>query len=146
MNTIVMNTLGGAVTEYTGFDFQSILPATAGSTLGVFSLGGDNDAGVAIVSQITTGETQVGDLRKSQISTVFVGLRGSGSGRLSVFAGEDTHHYDFPVNEQGVSRVRPGRGIRENYLAFGFSNPAGDDFQLDAIDVPVALSPNRRTA
>ena len=39
-NTVAMNTLTGAVSEYTGFGFQSITPTHAGSTTGLFTLGG----------------------------------------------------------------------------------------------------------
>jgi hypothetical protein len=35
-------------------------------------------------------------------------------------------------------------GIRENYLAFGYSNTDGADFQLDKIEVLVEPSKARR--
>jgi hypothetical protein len=44
-----------------------------------------------------------------------------------------------------VSRAKPGRGIRENYLAFGLTKTDGLDFQLDRIEVEVNQSTQRRT-
>ena len=55
-----------------------------------------------------------------------------------------SYSYPFPVLPAGQSRSVPGKGLRENYLAFGYSNSDGADFQLDRIEVLVAQSKNRR--
>ena len=44
----------------------------------------------------------------------------------------------------GQSRCPVGRGIRENYLGFGYMNPAGDAFRIDRIEVLTNESKNRR--
>ena len=64
MNTIACNTLTGAVSEYTGFGFQSLTPTHAGSANGLFALGGDTDAGLPIVANIRLPREGEGKLAK----------------------------------------------------------------------------------
>lgn len=144
MNTIVMNTLNGAVTEYSRFAFQSITPSLAGSALGLFALGGDTDAGEPIVATVTTGKQLWGGSLKKTAQMVYFSLKGSGTSTMTVHGESTVHSYPFPVRPTGQSRSKPGLGIRENYLAFGYSNTDGADFQLDRIEVLVAESKNRR--
>lgn len=145
MNTIVMNTLTAAVSEYTGFLFQSVTPTKAGSALGLYSLTGGLDETAKIVSYIQTGETAWNDARKKRPGTTFLNLLGSGAGLFHVVGRSDTYTYSVPVRAKGASRVTPGKGIQENYLAFGYSNPDGAAFQLDRIEVPIEQYPYRRT-
>ena len=145
MNTIVMNTLTGAVSEYTRFGFQSLTPSLAGSATGLFTLGGDTDAGLPIVSVATTPKTLLSTSLLKFLDIVFFSLKGSGTSTLTVIGEAGGYAYQFPVLPPGVSRSKPGRGIRENYLAFSYSNTDGSDFQLDRMEVSVAQSNTRRT-
>lgn len=144
MNTIAFNTLTGAVTEYTGFGFQSITPTHAGSAAGLFTLGGDTDAGQPIVAQVTTGKQLWGGSLKKTAQMVYFSLKGEGTSTLTVAGESAAYSYSFPVRATGESRCKPGQGIRENYLAFGYSNTDGAPFQLDRIEVLVAESKTRR--
>ena len=144
MNTIAMNTPTGAVSEYTGFGFQSITPTHAGSATGLFALGGDTDAGLPIVATVTTGKQLWGGSLKKTAQMVYFSLKGSGTSTMTVTGERQSYSYPFPVRPDGQSRSKPGLGIRENYLAFGYSNTDGADFQLDRIEVLVAQSKNRR--
>ena len=144
MNAIAMNTMTGAVSEYTGFGFQSITPTHAGSATGLFTLGGDTDAGLPIVATVTTGKQLWGGSLKKMLQMVYFSLKGSGTSAMTVHGESTAHSYPFPVRPTGQSRSKPGLGIRENYLAFGYSNTDGADFQLDRIEVLVAESKNRR--
>lgn len=150
MNTIVMNTLTGAVTEYADFPFDSITETHAGNAAGLYTLGGDTDNGDAIVAEVLTGETLWDSSLKKRVEMVYFSIpEGSGEGELIVKArdrmgDEAEYRYGFPVRAAGQSRAQPGKGIRENYLTFGFSNPAGDAFTLDRIEVAVAQSKTRR--
>lgn len=144
MNTIVMNTLTGAVTEY-DFAFQSLTPTHGASVNGLYVLGGNTDAGNAILATITTGKTQRGSSLKQVPQAVYFAMKGSGDSTLHVHGEHDSYAYLFSVLAGGESRAKPGRGIRENYLAYGYSNTDGADFQIDKIEVLVAESKNRRT-
>ena len=143
MTTIVMNTLNGAVTEY-DWTFQSITPAYAGDAVALYTLGGDKDGLANIVSEATTGNTQWGDAHKKFVEMIYFAVRGDGSGECIVGTRNDEYRYGFLVQESGESRVKPGRGIRENYLSFGFSNPDGSAFTLDRIEVAIVPSATRR--
>ena len=144
MNAIAFNTLTGAVSEYTGFGFQSITPTHAGSATGLFALGGDTDAGLPIVANVTTGKQLWGGSLKKTAQMVYFSLKGSGTSTMTVVGERQSHSYPFPVRPDGQSRSKPGLGLRENYLAFGYSNTDGAAFQLDRIEVLVAESKTRR--
>lgn len=145
MNTIALNTLTGAVSEYNNFDFQSITPTHAGSATGLYALGGDTDATQPIVSTVTTGKTLWGASLKKFVEMVYFAIKGSGTSTLTVHGETASYAYPFPVRPAGESRAKPGRGIRENYLAFSYSNADGKDFRLDRIEVASAPSTSRRT-
>ncbi len=144
MKTIVMNTLTGAVSEYDNFAFDSVTTAHAASATGLYTLGGETDNGVEIVAEVITGKPLWGEQRKKRIDMVWVSVKGEGTAELIVQGENDEWRYNFPVRATGQSRAKPGLGIRENYLAFGFSNPGGEAFTLDQISVSVAQSNTRR--
>ena len=144
MNTIVMNTLNGAVTEYTGFGFQSITPTHAGSATGLFALGGNLDVDAAIVSLVKTGKPSQNESHKKFIDKVFLGVKGTGAFRLTVHGETTNYVYTSSPAPDGVARVQPGRGIRETYLAYGFSNPDGQSFRLDYVEALQSTSISRR--
>lgn len=150
MTAIVMNTLTGAVSEYAGFDFHAITPTHAGNALGLYELGGDTDAGQPIVGRVLGGDNEVGGANKARPESVWLGLPvGPGTGRLIVKAGtgQVVQQYEYPltVRADGRARGQPGRGIRENYMAFGYTNPDGEDFQLNSMEILAAASNTRRT-
>lgn len=144
MNTTVLNTMTGAVSEYDGFAFQSITPTHAGDVAGLFLFGGDTDAGAPIVASAVTGKTLLGESVKKIAQVVYFSIKGSGNSTMTVFGESASYSYPFPVRPSGESRSTPGKGIRENYLAFGYSNTDGADFQLDRIEVKIASSTTRR--
>ena len=144
MNTIVMNTLTGAVTEYTGFDFHAITPTHAGSVAGLYQLGGDLDIAALIIASVVVGKTLIDSSKKKYTSDVYFSLKGSGTSAMSVVAEDITYSYPFSISDQSESRCKPGRGIRSNYLAYGYSNTDGANFALDRIEVIIGESTTRR--
>lgn len=140
---IVMNTLNGAVTEY-DWTFQSITPTHAGNATGLYLLGGDLDDTAKILPEIATAKPLWEDSLKSHVKMVYFSVTGEGDGELIVQGKTDEWRYDFALQDSGMSRSQPGLGIRENYLAFGFSKPDGAAFTLDRIEVLDAKSTTRR--
>ena len=140
---IVFNTLTSAVTEYS-LSPQSITPTHMGDALGLYQLGGDLDDTQPIVSEVITGDTLWGESLKKLVGMVYYSITGDGTGECIVRGKSNEYRYSFPIRATGQSRSQPGKGIRENYLAFGFSNPDGSDFQLDRIEVLIAQSTTRR--
>ena len=138
-----MNTLNGAVTEY-DWPITSIGPTRAGSAGGLHSLGGHADAGQPIAASITTGKKLWGDTIKKFVAYVYFAMVGAGAGQARVIGQSATYTYPFPIGTSGTSRAVTGRGIRENYLAFGFDNVGGADFRIDLIEPKTAASTTRR--
>lgn len=144
MNTIVCNTLNGAVTEYTRHTFQSITPTHGGDATGLFALGGETDNGQPIVSSVRLPSTLRENTLKQAIEMVYLSMLGAGSARFTVHGASQSWDYAFPLRQSGQTRCPVGRGIRENYLGFGLSNPAGQAFTLDRVEVLNVTSKTRR--
>ncbi len=144
MKTIVLNTMNGAVSEYDNFAFHSITPTHGGSATGLFAFGGDLDIDLPIVSDVRTPKKLLSSTLKKYMETVYFSMQGSGTSQLTVFGMNAQWSYSFPVRDSGQSRASPGRGIRENYLGFGYRNPAGDAFRIDRIEVIANTSKTRR--
>lgn len=144
MNAIVLNTLTGAVSEYDGFDFQSITPTHAGSGLGLYELGGDLDVTAPIVAQIVSPETDFGSTLKKRVDSVYFTLLGEGVGEAIVQDGEEEYRYLFKARDSGQCRAKTGKGIRANRLAFGYGNPDGDSFELTRMEILILESKTRR--
>lgn len=139
-----MNTLSGAVTEY-DWSLTATGPTRAGSAAGLHALGGNTDAGQPIAASITTGKKLWGDTIKKFVAYVYFAMAGTGLGRARVETRDQSYPYEFIVRDSGVSRAITGRGIRENYLAFGYDNVDGADFRIDSIEPTSATSTTRRT-
>ena len=140
---IVMNTMTGAISEY-DWTFQSITPTHAGSATGLYALGGNLDGAAKIIAEITTAKPLWEASYKSHVQMVYFSVTGEGDGELIVQGKNDEWRYDFALQDSGLSRCKPGLGIRENYLAFGFSKPDGAAFTLDRIETLDAKSTTRR--
>lgn len=145
MNAIVMNTLTAAVTEY-DWAFQSITPTHAGDATGLYELGGETDNTQPIVAKIMTGKTLCGTTLKKRIDLALLSVIGSGSGIFYVGTEQENFQYTLAVRPTGQSRCAPGKGIRANFMAFGYGNSAaGEAFSLERIEVLNTISTTRRT-
>ena len=144
MNTIVCNTLTGAVSEYTRYSFQSITPTHAGSATGLYAFGGDTDDGLPIVAEIRLPPTLRESTLKKHLDMVYLSMTGGGSAQLTVFGKTENWTYQFPLRDSGQTRCKPGGGIRENYLGFGLATPQGQAFTLDRVEVLLLQSKTRR--
>jgi hypothetical protein len=144
MNTIVCNTLLGAVTEYTRHEFHAITPTHAGAATGLYELNGDADDGLPIASSIQLPATLRETTLKKALSSVYFSMLGEGEATLSVLGKAGSWSYDFPLRVSGQTRCVVGRGIRENYLGFILSTPQGQPFTLDRMEVQTADAKYRR--
>lgn len=144
MNTIVCNTLSGAVSEYTRHDFDSFTATHCAGVDGLFTFGGDNDAGLPIATELRLPATLRENTLKQQIAMVYLSMRGQGEARFTVFGPGQRWSYPFPLRESDQTRCPVGKGIRENYLGFGLSTPNGQAFTLDRVEVMSVKSKTRR--
>ena len=145
MNTIVCNTLNGAVSEYTRHDFQSITPTHAGSATGLYAFGGDTDDGLPIVANIRLPRALRDTTLKKFPTLVWLSMKGAGSANLTVYGEQHEWSYSFQMQPRtGQTRCQVGRGIRENYYSLGISTPGGQAFSLDRVEVQHVESRSRR--
>lgn len=144
MNAIICNTLTGAVSEYTRHEFQAITPTHGGSATGLYAFGGDTDVGLPIVSEIRLPATLRESTLKQSIQMVYLSMQGDGAAMFTAHGAQQSWGYTFPLRPSGQTRCPVGRGIRENYLGFSLSNPAGQAFTLDRVEVLTSASNNRR--
>lgn len=145
MNTIAMNTMTGSVSHYVLPEGASVQGDLVGAPTGLFQWGGDTDNGAAINCYIETGKKSWDEPRKKLIDIVFVGAKGVGQAKLTILGEQKSFDYLFQILPDGESRCVPGRGIRENYLAFGLSNTLGRSLQIDRVSVETKMSNLRRT-
>ena len=145
MTAITVNTLTGAVSEYTRHDFQSVTPSHGGSATGLYAFGGDTDAGLPIQSSLRLPVTLRENTLKQQIAMVYLSMQGQGEAEFTVLgSGGQSWSYPFALRDSGQTRCPVGKGIRENYLGFGLSTPAGQAFTLDRVEVLSVKSKTRR--
>ena len=121
--------------DYIFFDFDGTLSDSAPGIVN------------SVVCALERMGTPVGDRAalKKYVDVIFFAVKSRGALRAQVLGEQTTHQYNLPVKAGGESRCTPGRGIRENYLAFGLTNPDGQDFQLDRIEARLGASGTRRT-
>lgn len=136
---ITLNTLNRAVTEYS-LTPHSITPTHMGDALGLYAW----DDAEPVVSEVLTGETLWGTSLKKTLGPIYFSMTGDTNGEAVVKTRGAEYRYPFEITPDGESRAKPGKGIRENYLAFGFSNPDGAFFTIDQIEVGLNKSQERR--
>lgn len=141
MDAIVLNTDNLAVTEYENFAFQSITPTHAGSSLGLYLLGGDKDVAANIDAEIRTAKRQWGDDHKNYVQGAYFSMTGSGRATLIVSTRKGDYENQFLM--QPVARAKSGRGLKESYFGVGFKNVVGADFTIDKIN-PIVAGITRR--
>jgi hypothetical protein len=122
MTAITVNTLTGAVSEYTRHDFRASRQAMAAAP-GLYAFGGDTDAGLPIQSSLRLPVTLRENTLKQQIAMVYLSMQGQGEAEFTVFGSGGQLVYPFPLRDSGQTRCPVGKGIRENYLGFGLSTP-----------------------
>lgn len=152
MTAIVMNTTTGAVTEYgASFTFNSITRTHAADGAKLHTLGGSSDNGAPISA--TWLGPQLGGLAVRRPDQVYAAVRGpaGSAGKVRVVAGGHKvargteWQYDLAVQPSGISRSqRPGLGIRENFLAYGYANVAGAPYVVSLFQVDEIMSNQRK--
>lgn len=146
--TIVMNTMNAAVSEY-DWTLQSVTQTHgASATDGLCTLGGGVDRTADIDAEFLGPGLLSASGHKQRTLEVVFAMRGSGNpgdqGTLRIKANGTEYGYLFPIRSTGVSRAKPGRGIRENYVAYGFRNVDGADFRIDRIEPKPLESPLKK--
>lgn len=146
-----VNSVTGAVTEYTNFQFNSfaeMYPHYLGaSSTGLYELDGDDDAGTNIIPRIRSGYQQFGAnieggsrAQLVSLDAAYLAMRGEGDYVLKVrLASGEEYCYSACVDSMRTARVSLGRGMRARYIAFELEGE-GDDFDLESLEfLPLSL-------
>lgn len=141
--THAMNTTVNAVTEYTGFRFNSYAQIDgayygAGPD-GLVRIDGDNDAGANINWKIRTGQTDDKQIELKRLPEVVMGLRASGPVRVRVYP-DDNQFFDYMLPNVNTAtirqhRVKPGKGMRGRYFAVELQGTSNAAIELDSLQL-----------
>jgi hypothetical protein len=146
---LVVNTTTRAPSRYAGHSFNSF--AKIGDTYygaaadGLYALSGSTDAGTAIIASVLTMSTNAGSIQQKNVPTAYVGVRASGAIQLNVTTDDGIAHQYTLTEHSGDSvhneRVLLGKGARGAYWQFELTNPDGQDFEVDYLEIlPVILT------
>ena len=159
VTAVVMNSENQALSEYSGYDFNSFAElegAYLGATQdGIFELTGDQDEYTSptgnspIPWKVRTGLSDFGTSLRKVMPYVYVGGKVGGDTYCHVLAserGDKTESwYDCATTRASPDTVRYslGKGIRSKYLGVELSSPEGAAFYLDTLELMV-LPTSRR--
>ncbi len=137
--TVVLNPKNLAVSEYTGWKFNSFAffngKYLAAGSSGIHVLEGDTDNGDPIMSLIKTGHIPTGSGRARDI---YLMGRSSGQMRVALIGDEkeeSREEADYLLSQLGQDRIVTPRGMDPVYLQIAISNSQGGDFDFDSIQV-----------
>lgn len=142
---LAMNTENAAVTEYSGWSFDSFAEL-AGVTYGlgaagIVALGGAADGTGAIAAYLRTGKDDGGTDSTKRPTDAYVAGRMEGGMSLTVTAKkgklEESYDYDLPLGEDEPESRKTdlGRGFEAVYLQYELANVSGADFAVDKLTV-----------
>lgn len=131
---IAMNMSHFAVTDYVGYDFNSLAyfngKFLGGGQNGIFVLGGNNDNGTKINARakMPVLDSYLDVLKKAR--DAWLTCRTDGQMMLVVQMGEDLYYDDIfePTGRAYEYRCKLPKGIDERFLAFELRNVDGSDF------------------
>lgn len=136
--TWAMNTRNAAVTQYSGFNFNSFAKMgeryLGANDQGLYWLDGDDDAGRDVKARITTGVIQPNGNKLAGVQYAYLGMRGDGQFVVTVTdeAG-GAYNYTLTGSSMETARVAFGRGFKTRYFTFSLESQ-GQDFDLDSVE------------
>lgn len=153
--TLVAELSNLAVTQYCNFGFNSFCKigntVIAANENGIYSLGGNTDAGSEIPAYFELQPSDWGISNLKRIRTVYIGYETKGALTLALKDDEDNERSyplsRFKYDRQTGQQVHIGRDGQGRYWSVKISNVSGCSFSVDSIEVlPIILNrkPRRR--
>lgn len=150
----VMNTEAALpISEYDNYDFNSLaftgVQMVGTSDDGVYILEGDDDAGVAIDSVLTSMMLDFGSSRQKRVRSAYLGYTSDGQLILKVRTAsngqlvEDWYRAEKVAAQPapGENYYKVGQGLKSRYWQFELVNEDGADFEVDHLEMhPIFLS------
>ncbi len=141
---IVMNASNYSITEYKDFPVKSIgyMNGHYYGVLsdGVYLLEGNKDSSTNIDAEIETGPIDFAVKVTTYPREAWIVYRSDGKVILRIREDEQTVYEKeiaFTNERLREERAKFGRGLRDQFYAFGFKNVDGSDFDLDSIAIDV---------
>lgn len=147
VTTWAINTRTGAVTEYTGYAFESFVELPDGTYLGagrdgkLYAMYGNTDDGKAIMADIIGGMLDMGGSRFTGLKAVYLGARAGGRFYLRLTTHNDVvRTYEVTAKPMQTARIDIGKGLRSRYVQWELIS-TGQDFDLASIEfVPLVMT------
>lgn len=145
MSTLVFHSSSLGVTEYAA-SFTGLAGNFEALANGVYLVGGSVDvAAVPLVSIFAVGPASTEAGTKQAPRYAYVQADTQAALRCVVSDSQaNAYTYDAAFVSQRMQRIVLGRGIRDNYLGFTFSNPGGESFRIDHLETVIEQSQQRK--
>ena len=106
---------------------------------GVSVLEGNTDAGELIRANVDFGVHDFGNQQKVTVDECFVGMSGKGNLFLKLTANGKAYIYKTQnfTDKLQQQRIKPGKGLRTNYVHLELYNEQGADFEIDTVKFTV---------
>lgn len=149
---LVLNLSNRVVSRYADYGLGSICTLNgvvygASKTGGIYTIGGDDDAGVDIDASIVLGETDFGSSEHKSIPDLYLEMRCDGE--MEVLSSFDevaptTYTVDAPLTDKmEMVRVKMGRGDKGGQWQGTIRNKDGADFNIQSIGMLVEVLSRR---
>lgn len=145
---VVLNTDNWEVTEYT-WSFDQLVKFgdtyLGINSTGIYTLGGDTNAGTTIDSIIETGLDDFGVITSKRISNLCVGWKSSTDAVMTVIMdGDDDESYEYDLlatdGKADSTRVKVGYPQQRKHINLKLTNEGGADFDLYSMEMVLSTS------
>lgn len=148
--TWVMNTRNEANSIYDGFEFDSLVThrgrTFAAGPGGLFELTGDDDNGNPIVASVLLDKTDFGTSYRKGMEGAYLGghLPDGLHVRVVTDDGRSRTYEAKQTPRLATRRVALGKGLLSRYYQLEITNPEGQDFTLDTMELVPVTTKRRR--
>lgn len=144
-----VNVKNKATSAYENFEFNSFASFNGRYFLandnGLFEIAGDTDAGTPIIAKIMTPKQDFETSAKKRVFAVYAGMDSVDDMELTVFTDDGQRNEYVLTATSGLQSTRTliGRGLYSRYWQFMVSNPDGEMFEIESLEVLPALASRR---
>lgn len=144
MSTLVFHSSTLGVTEYSTA-FTGLTGSYEALADAVYTAGGTTDADTAFVSTFSLGVASTKNgLKRIPIHAYIQALTAATMRCVVATTAAAVSTYAATFKSGRMQRFTFGRGIRDNYLGFTFSNPDGAPFLIDHVEIVTESSKQRK--
>lgn len=143
MKTFVFQSSTQGITEYSAA-YTGLSGNFESGATGIYAVAGTTDNGAPIVSSFSLGVGSDGNRLLRTPDRAYVQADSEAVMHCVVTTSRDSFDYDETFRLNRMRRFIFGRGIRDSYLGFTFSNPDGAPFLIDSVEINDYASRQRK--